>query len=342
MSWLKSTSSATTDAECEPLTGADGQPVTETGDSDYIPIIVVPNSEDVPFEAHAEDVIHSFWIPALNGKRDAVPGRKHPLLIEAFAERVLVSRPEPGETIVFTAHSLPVRVVTAGDPYPREFEATARLVATRCRLGSYETAYQSAVVYARERLQGRALKGPAAPDKPADPILVHPDVRRMLLTMRAYVEGSRALAAWVAMHLDIAAKHPDPETRQEAEDLVSLMTPVVKAFVTDIGSECAFSARASAATLWAGARSDRLHHGARARSRRDRVRARAGLPRWRPGAARGRCAKAPGGHAPARPLSPYLYYDAANPRFNPAQAPGEPPHMILQARLADRYERIPG
>ena len=68
----------------------------------------------------------------------------HPLLIEAFAERVLAARPEAGEAIVFTAHSLPVRVVTAGDPYPREFEATARLVATRCRLGSYETAYQSA------------------------------------------------------------------------------------------------------------------------------------------------------------------------------------------------------
>jgi ferrochelatase len=68
----------------------------------------------------------------------------HPLLIEAFAERVLAARPEPDEAIVFTAHSLPVRVVTAGDPYPREFETTARLVATRCRLGSYETAYQSA------------------------------------------------------------------------------------------------------------------------------------------------------------------------------------------------------
>ncbi len=63
-----------TDAECEPLVGADGQPVVETGDSEYIPIIVVPNSEDVRFEANAEDVIHSFWVPDLLFKRDVIPG----------------------------------------------------------------------------------------------------------------------------------------------------------------------------------------------------------------------------------------------------------------------------
>ena len=68
----------------------------------------------------------------------------HPLLIEAFAERVLAAQPEPDEAVVFTAHSLPVRVVTAGDPYPQQVAATAQLVAARCRIGRYETAYQSA------------------------------------------------------------------------------------------------------------------------------------------------------------------------------------------------------
>ena len=68
----------------------------------------------------------------------------HPLLIDAFAERVLAAQPEPDEAVVFTAHSLPVRVVTAGDPYPQQVAATAQLVAARCRIGSYETAYQSA------------------------------------------------------------------------------------------------------------------------------------------------------------------------------------------------------
>jgi alkylation response protein AidB-like acyl-CoA dehydrogenase len=102
-------------------------------------------------------------------------------------------------------------------------------------LGLAETAYQSAVAYARERLQGRALAGPKYPEQPADPILVHPDVRRMLLTMRATNEGCRALAYWIGVTLDSAEKHPDPETRAEADDLVALMTPIIKAFFTEQG-----------------------------------------------------------------------------------------------------------
>ena len=105
-------------------------------------------------------------------------------------------------------------------------------------LGIAETAYQSAVAYARERLQGRALSGAARPDQPADPILVHPDVRRMLLTMRAFCEGARALACWVGLTIDRSARHPEPEVRKTAEDLVALMTPVIKAYFTDQGSAC--------------------------------------------------------------------------------------------------------
>lgn len=113
----------------------------------------------------------------------------------------------------------------------------ARLAVGAQGLGLAEVAYQNAVVYARERLQGRALAGPAAPDRPADPILVHPDVRRMLLTARALTEGSRALLVWTAGALDVARRHPDAARRQEADDFVQLMTPVVKAFVTDVGFE---------------------------------------------------------------------------------------------------------
>jgi alkylation response protein AidB-like acyl-CoA dehydrogenase len=96
-----------------------------------------------------------------------------------------------------------------------------------------ETAYQTARQYAQDRLQGRALKGEKFPDKPADPIIVHPDVRRMLLTMKAYTEGARALAGWVSLALDKAERHPDPETREEAEDFIGLMTPIIKALLTD-------------------------------------------------------------------------------------------------------------
>jgi hypothetical protein len=106
-------------------------------------------------------------------------------------------------------------------------------------LGVAETAYQSAVAYARERLQGRALTGAQQPDKAADPIIVHPDVRRMLLAMRAVTEGARALAYWIGIAIDRADRDPDPVARRAADDLVALMTPVIKAYFTDQGSACA-------------------------------------------------------------------------------------------------------
>ncbi|MGE4373183.1 MAG: acyl-CoA dehydrogenase C-terminal domain-containing protein [Xanthobacter sp.] len=106
-------------------------------------------------------------------------------------------------------------------------------------LGAGEAAYQAAVAYARERLQGRSLSGVKAPDLPADPIIVHPDVRRMLMTMRAYNEGCRALGSWVAKMQDVSKHHPDPEERKKAEDFTALMTPIVKALFTDLGFESA-------------------------------------------------------------------------------------------------------
>ena len=102
-----------------------------------------------------------------------------------------------------------------------------------------EASYQNAVAYARERLQGRAPSGARAPEKAADPIIVHPDVRRMLMTQRALTEGCRMLALWTAQALDVSERHPDPSPRKKADDLVALMTPVVKAFLTDSGSEVA-------------------------------------------------------------------------------------------------------
>lgn len=104
-------------------------------------------------------------------------------------------------------------------------------------LGVGEAAYQSAVAYARERLQGRSLSGPKRPDKPADPIIVHPDVRRMLMTMRAYNEGCRALGVWVANSLDRMERSRDPAEREAAADFIGLLTPVVKALFTDLGFE---------------------------------------------------------------------------------------------------------
>jgi alkylation response protein AidB-like acyl-CoA dehydrogenase len=104
-------------------------------------------------------------------------------------------------------------------------------------LGAAETSYQSAVAYARDRIQGRSLSGAKATDKAADPIIVHPDVRRMLMTIRAYTEGCRALGGWVARELDEMERSNDPDARKRAEDFTALMTPVVKALFTDLGFE---------------------------------------------------------------------------------------------------------
>ncbi len=106
-------------------------------------------------------------------------------------------------------------------------------------LGIGEAAYQSAVWYAKDRLQGRSLSGAKYPDKPADPIIVHPDVRRMLMTMRCHNEGCRMLGGWVARALDAEKHSEDPEVKARATDFVALMTPIVKALFTDLGHESA-------------------------------------------------------------------------------------------------------
>lgn len=115
----------------------------------------------------------------------------------------------------------------------------ARLGVGMQGLGIAEIAYQNGLEYAKDRLQMRSLTGAKYPDKPADPIIVHPDVRRMLLKSKAVTEGGRALAYWTGISLDIAHKHPDKAKRQEAEDLVALLTPIVKAYLTDMGTDVA-------------------------------------------------------------------------------------------------------
>ncbi len=106
-------------------------------------------------------------------------------------------------------------------------------------LAQAEGAYQNAVAYARERRQGRALTGPAEPDQKADPILVHPDVRRMLMDAKAFTEGMRALYLYAALQVDLAHKAQDPEERAKADDLLGLLTPVIKGYGTDKGFETA-------------------------------------------------------------------------------------------------------
>lgn len=116
---------------------------------------------------------------------------------------------------------------------------SARLMVGLQGLGVAEAAYQTSLQFARERRQSRSLAGPKEPDQVADNILVHPDVRRMVLRQKATIEGGRALAYFTAMQLDLAHKAETAEQRQQADDLVQLLTPVVKAYLTDEGFFCA-------------------------------------------------------------------------------------------------------
>ena len=111
----------------------------------------------------------------------------------------------------------------------------ARLGVGNQSLGLTEVAYQNALAYAKDRIQMRSLSGPKAKDKPADPIIVHPDVRKMLLTARAYAEGGRALAIFCAVLLEKVHSHPDEKVRKDSDEMLSLLTPIVKAFTTDNG-----------------------------------------------------------------------------------------------------------
>ena len=111
----------------------------------------------------------------------------------------------------------------------------ARLGVAMQGMAISEVSYQNGAAYAKDRLQGRALTGPAEPEKPADPIIVHPDVRRMLMDQRAFTEGARAWIYWTALYGDLLHKAEDDETRQKADDYMGLMTPILKSYLTEKG-----------------------------------------------------------------------------------------------------------
>ncbi|WP_374373916.1 acyl-CoA dehydrogenase C-terminal domain-containing protein [Dongia sp.] len=183
--------------------------------------------------------ISLFVCPKFLPDADGKPGARNPVVCGSIEKKMgikasstcvmnfdgaqawLVGRPHKGMSAMFTMMN------------------TARLAVGMQGLGIAEAAYQGAVTYARDRLQMRALTGAKFPEKPADPIIVHPDVRRMLLTMRSITEGCRALSYWIGYNLDVSLHHPEIEKRQEADDLVALMTPIVKAFLTDHGFNAA-------------------------------------------------------------------------------------------------------
>jgi len=114
---------------------------------------------------------------------------------------------------------------------------TERIAVGLQGLGQAEIAYQNGLAYAKDRIQGRDLKEPRNPEEEADPLIVHPDVRRMLMRAKTLIDSSRMLACWTALAIDKSEKDPNAKVRKEAGDLVELMTPIIKALLTDYGVE---------------------------------------------------------------------------------------------------------
>ena len=140
------------------------------------------------------------------------------------AEGHLIGQPNKGVNAMFTMMN------------------TARLAVGIQGLGLIERAYQGSLAYARDRLQGRSLSGPKAPDKPADPLIVHADIRRMLLTQKAFAEGGRVLGYYAASLVDLVERAPDADERKRAEELLSFIIPITKALLTETANECTYHA----------------------------------------------------------------------------------------------------
>jgi hypothetical protein len=186
--------------------------------------------------------ISLFVVPKMRVGRDGTPGERNALRCGALEHKMgihgsatcvmnfdgaqgwLIGAPNKGLAAMFTMMN------------------TARLAVGLQGLGLADRAYQNALRYARDRLQMRSLSGAKLPEKPADPIIVHPDVRRMLLTQKALVEGGRMLGYHAASLVDIAAHGASEQERAEADSLLGFMTPIVKACLTEWGVECTYDA----------------------------------------------------------------------------------------------------
>lgn len=209
------------------------------GDHDFVDNIVHIVLARLPDAPKGTKGISLFIVPKVNVNQDGSLGEangvvcgsiEHKMGIKASATCVmnfegakgyLIGPPNRGLNCMFT------------------FMNTARVGTALQGLAAAEGSFQGALTYAKERLAMRALSGPKAPEKEADPIIVHPDVRRMLLTQKAFAEGGRAMAYYLAQHSDIVEQGSDEEARKASDEMMAFLTPIAKAFMTETGLEAA-------------------------------------------------------------------------------------------------------
>jgi alkylation response protein AidB-like acyl-CoA dehydrogenase len=177
--------------------------------------------------------ISLFVVPKYLPRADGSVGARNPIFCTGLEHKMGIHGNATAQLNLDGATGWLVGEPNKGLPAMFVMMNAARLGVGNQSLGLTEVAYQNAVAYAKDRIQMRSLSGPKAPDKPADPIIVHPDVRKMLLTARAYAEGGRALSIHIATLIDTYLATDDADVRKHAEDEVALLTPIVKAFLTD-------------------------------------------------------------------------------------------------------------
>jgi len=181
--------------------------------------------------------ISLFAVPKYNVKADGSLGARNGIYCGGLEHKMGIHANSTCQMILENAVGTMVGQPNKGLQAMFVMMNAARLGVGNQSLGLTEVAYQNALAYAKDRIQMRSLSGTKAKDKEADPIIVHPDVRKMLLTAKAYAEGGRALACYCAMLLDQHLYHPDEKVRKDSDEMLALLTPIVKAFLTDNGFE---------------------------------------------------------------------------------------------------------
>ena len=203
------------------------------GEHDFVPNIVHLVLARLPDAPKGSKGISLFVVPKFLVNADGSLGARNGLYCGGLEHKMGIHGNATAQIVLEGAVGTLVGEPNKGLQAMFVMMNAARLGVGMQSLGLTEVAYQNALAYAKDRIQMRSLSGPKAKDKPADPIIVHPDVRKMLLTAKAYAEGGRALAMFTTLLLDREIASTDDAERKECADLVALLTPIIKAFLTD-------------------------------------------------------------------------------------------------------------
>ena len=205
------------------------------GEHDMAPNILHLVLARLPDAPKGSKGISLFLVPKYHVNDDGSLGERNPIFCTGLEHKMGIHGNATAQLSLDGAIGTLVGEPNKGLPAMFVMMNAARLGVGNQSLGLTEVAYQNALAYAKDRIQMRSLSGTKAKDKDADPIIVHPDVRKMLLTAKAYAEGGRAMSIYTAMLLDKALYHPDEKVRKDSDEIVGLLTPIIKAFLTDNG-----------------------------------------------------------------------------------------------------------